>query len=161
MTKSLNLARDMAIVRRYREGEKAQLLAAVFRLNVTRIYELNRSFGDLPAKPRIKVFSGGLWACISQDAESMGDTPASAYAAWVELLSAFLRRVTRAPQKIPDPVPLPAATVAPLTIGRSARMRPLTMSATMQINAARAMEAQPRMASLAGVNRNTGAKFNV
>lgn len=158
--------RNAEIVRRRIAGETATDLAREYCVAITRISQLVRRhrerMGDIQPhekpksqasaiRPRLRKDELGLWECTDGTVSRRGETQKEAYDRWMAAAIAAAQPEKVARQPMPGPMP---AYAGPVTVVPG--MRPgkaFTLSPSMQLAAARALAAQPRMHSLAGARR--------
>jgi hypothetical protein len=131
-------------------------------------------------KPRLKKAESGLWECSDGIVARAARTKEGAYQRWLTAAikeaqrpvtpepaevkpapvkprkeaalatPAPLRRPATPPPPVPKPEPLPDYSGPITVLPGTAQRRALSLSTTMQLNGARAAQAQPRMISIAG-----------
>ncbi|CAB3728949.1 hypothetical protein [Achromobacter piechaudii] len=153
-------ARNEEIERRLTAGESGPVLAKEFGITQPRVHQIARAVrearGDIAPKPkairpRLRKTDLGLWECTDGSVTRRGETQKEAYDRWMTAAIAEAQPAPAARQPVPDPMP---AYAGPVTVVPG--MRPgkaFTLSPSMQLAAARALAAQPRMHSLAGARR--------
>lgn len=153
-------ARNEEIERRLTAGESGPALAKEFGVTTPRVHQIARAVREARGehharqpsiRPRLRKDDLGLWECTDGTVSRRGETQKEAYDRWMTAAIAAAQPAPAARQPMPDPMP---AYAGPVTVVPG--MRPgkaLALSPAMQLAAARALAAQPRMHSLSGGRR--------